>query len=125
MTLFDDGLEVRKRVVGAEYVERALANADDFDSDFQRIVTEYCWGEVWTQPVLSDKQRSLNNLCLLSALNRQTEFELHLKGALRNGCTPDEIKETLMQVMIYCGVPAGVEAFRIAKRVLAEWDSDG
>jgi 4-carboxymuconolactone decarboxylase len=124
MTLFDDGLEVRKRVVGAEYVERALANADDFDSEFQRVVTEYCWGEVWNQPVLSDRQRSLNNLCLLSALNRQTEFELHLKGALRNGCTPDEIKETLMQVMIYCGVPAGVEAFRIAKRVLAEWDSD-
>ena len=121
MTLFDDGLEVRKRVVGEEYVERALANADDFDRDFQRVVTEYCWGEVWTQPVLTDKQRSLNNLCLLSALNRQHEFELHLKGALRNGCTPDEIKETLMQVMIYCGVPAGVEAFRIAKRVLAEW----
>lgn len=117
---YETGLAKRRQVVGAEYVDRAIDNADDFDREWQRILTEYCWGEVWGQRVLSDKQRSLHNLCLLAALNRQTEFELHLRGALRNGATPDEIRETLIQVAIYCGVPAGVEAFRIAKRVLAE-----
>lgn len=119
---YETGLAKRRQVVGAEYVDRAIENATDFDREWQRILTEYCWGEVWGQRVLSDKQRSLNNLCLLAALNRQTEFELHLRGALRNGATPDEIRETLIQVGIYCGVPAGVEAFRIAKRVLAEAD---
>jgi 4-carboxymuconolactone decarboxylase len=118
--LFERGLAKRKQVVGAEYVDRALQSAGDFDRDWQRILTEYCWGEVWGGTALSDRQRSLQNLCLLAALNRQTEFELHLKGALRNGCTLDEIRETLIQIAIYAGVPAGVEAFRIAKRVLAE-----
>jgi 4-carboxymuconolactone decarboxylase len=118
--LFERGLAKRRQVVGAEYVDRALEAATDFDRDWQRILTEYCWGEVWGGTALSDRQRSLQNLCLLAALNRQTEFELHLKGALRNGCTHDEIRETLIQVAIYAGVPAGVEAFRIARRVLAE-----
>ena len=107
-------------MVGAEYVDRALEATTDFDRDWQRILTEYCWGEVWGGTALSDRQRSLQNLCLLAALNRQTEFELHLKGALRNGCTHDEIRETLIQIAIYAGVPAGVEAFRIARRVLAD-----
>jgi 4-carboxymuconolactone decarboxylase len=118
--LYDRGLGKRRQVVGAEYVDRALEATTDFDRDWQRILTEYCWGEVWNGTALSDQQRSLQNLCLLAALNRQTEFELHLKGALRNGCTHDEIRETLIQVAIYAGVPAGVEAFRIARRVLAE-----
>jgi 4-carboxymuconolactone decarboxylase len=118
--LYDRGLAKRRQVVGAEYVDRALEATTDFDRDWQRILTEYCWGEVWGQTALSDGQRSLQNLCLLAALNRQTEFELHLKGALRNGCTHDEIRETLIQIAIYAGVPAGVEAFRIARRVLAE-----
>jgi 4-carboxymuconolactone decarboxylase len=118
--LFDRGLAKRRQVVGAEYVDRALENTTDFDRDWQRILTEYCWGEVWGGTALSDGQRSLQNLCLLAALNRQTEFELHLRGALRNGCTHDEIRETLIQIAIYAGVPAGVEAFRIARRVLAE-----
>jgi 4-carboxymuconolactone decarboxylase len=118
--LYDRGLAKRRQVVGAEYVDRALEATTDFDRDWQRILTEYCWGEVWGQTALSDRQRSLQNLCLLAALNRQTEFELHLKGALRNGCTHDEIRETLIQIAIYAGVPAGVEAFRIARRVLAE-----
>jgi 4-carboxymuconolactone decarboxylase len=117
---FEAGLEKRRAVVGAEYVERALEAADDFDRDWQRLLTEYCWGEVWTGPALSDRQRSLHNLCLLAALNRQHEFELHFRGALRNGCTHDELRETLIQIAVYAGVPAGVEAFRIAKRVLSD-----
>ena len=119
---YEQGLEARKRVLGDEYVERALENATDFDRDFQRFVTEQCWGEVWTGDALSDRQRSLNNLCLLAALNRAEEFELHFRGALRNGCTRDELRETLVQIAVYAGIPAGVEAFRIARRVLAETD---
>jgi 4-carboxymuconolactone decarboxylase len=118
--LFEAGLEKRRAVVGREYVERALDAVDDFDREWQRLLTEYCWGEVWTGTVLSDRQRSLHNLCLLAALNRQQEFELHFRGALRNGCTLEELRETLIQIAVYVGVPAGVEAFRIAKRVLAE-----
>jgi len=118
--LFEAGLEKRRAVVGREYVERALDAADDFDREWQRLLTEYCWGEVWTGTALSDRQRSLHNLCLLAALNRQQEFELHFRGALRNGCTLEELRETLIQIAVYVGVPAGVEAFRIAKRVLAE-----
>ena len=120
---FDHGLEARKRVLGAEYVERALGNATEFDRDFQQLVTEYCWGTVWTGTALSDRQRSLQNLCLLAALNRPHEFELHFRGALRNGCTLAEIRETLVQIAVYAGVPAGVEAFRTARRVLAETET--
>ena len=114
------GLEARKRVVGPEYVEKQLAAAGELDRDFQRMVTEYCWGEVWTRSVLTNKQRSLNNLCMIAALNRSAEFELHVRGALRNGCTPEEIRDSLIQVAIYAGIPAGVEAFRIARKVLME-----
>jgi 4-carboxymuconolactone decarboxylase len=118
--LFEAGLEKRRAVVGDEYVERALAGADDFDREWQRLLTEYCWGEVWTGSALTDRQRSLHNLCLLAATGRQHEFELHFRGALRNGCTLDELRETLIQIAVYVGVPTGVEAFRIAKRVLDE-----
>jgi len=114
------GLEARKRVVGPEYVEKQLAAASELDRDFQRMVTEYCWGEVWTRQVLSNKQRSLNNLCIIATLNRAAEFELHVRGALRNGCTPAEIRDTLIQVAVYACIPAGVEAFRIARKVLTE-----
>lgn len=117
---FEAGLEKRRAVVGAEYVERAMNDADGFDREWQRVLTEYCWGEVWNGRALSDRQRSLHNLCLLAATNRQTEFELHFRGALKNGCTLEELRETLLQIAVYVGVPAGVEAFRIAKRVLAE-----
>ena len=120
--LFEIGLAKRRQVVGDEYVERALNAATDFDREWQRVLTEYCWGEVWGGSALSDRQRSLHNLCLLAALNRQTEFELHFRGALKNGCTLDELRETLIQIAIYVGAPAGVEAFRIARRVLAETD---
>ena len=118
--LYKNGMAVRRQVLGDAYVDKATANVDDFNREFQRIVTEYCWGEVWTRSVLNNKQRSLNNLCIISTLNRAAEFELHVRGALRNGCTPDEIRDTLIQVAIYAGIPAGVEAFRIARKVLAE-----
>ena len=117
---FDTGLEARRRVLGDEYVDRAFDTADAFNIEFQKLVTEYCWGEVWTRSVLSNKQRSLNNLCIIATLNRAAEFEIHVRGALRNGCTPEEIRDTLIQVAVYAGIPAGVEAFRIAKKVLAE-----
>ena len=118
--LYEKGMAVRRQVLGDAYVDKATANIDDFNRDFQRILTEYCWGEVWTRQVLSNKQRSLNNLCIIATLNRAAEFEMHLRGALRNGCTPAEIRDTLIQVAVYAGIPAGVEAFRIARKVLTE-----
>jgi 4-carboxymuconolactone decarboxylase len=117
---YERGLSIRREVLGDEYVDAAMQNVDDFNREFQQLITEYCWGRVWGRSGLTRKQRSLNNLCMLAALNRGHEFEIHLRGALRNGCSLDEIRETLMQVTIYCGVPAGVEAFRIARRVLSE-----
>jgi len=118
--LYEKGMKVRRQVLGDAYVDKAAANVDDFNREFQRIVAQYCWGEVWTRSVLTNKQRSLNNLCMIAALNRAAEFELHVRGALRNGCTPEEIRDTLLQVAIYAGIPAGVEAFRIARKVLLE-----
>ncbi len=115
---YEIGLKIRKEVLGEEHVDRALAGANDFNRDFQELVTEYCWGGTWGRGVLSKQQRSLNNLCMLSALNRPHEFKSHVRGALRNGCSLDEIRETLLQVAIYCGIPAGVEAFRLAREVL-------
>lgn len=118
--LYKKAMAVRRQVLGDAYVDKATANVDDFNREFQRIVTEYCWGEVWTRQVLTNKQRSLNNLCIIAALNRAAEFELHVRGAIRNGCTPEEIRDTLIQVAVYAGIPAGVEAFRIARKVLME-----
>ena len=120
---FERGIEIRKEVLGEEYVERAMANVDDFNRDFQTLLNEYCWGGVWAREGLSRKQRSLNNLCMLAALGRSEEFALHFRGALRNGCTLEELRETLLQIAVYCGMPAAVESFRIARRVLAESES--
>ncbi len=114
------GLSIRREVLGEEYVDNALKNVDDFNRDFQQLVTEYCWGATWGGEGLDRKQRSLNVLCILAALNRPQEFELHFRGALRNGCTLDELRETLHHIAIYAGVPAGVEAFRLARKVLSE-----
>ena len=111
-------LQILRRVSGDEYVDRALANVDTFNSEFQELVSEYCWGKVWGRSALSDQQRSLNNLSMMAALNRPHEFKIHMRGALRNGCSLDEIRDTLLQVAIYCGIPAGVEAFRLAREVL-------
>ena len=121
--LHDKGLAVRKEVLGAEYVEKLLNSADDFNRPFQELVTEYCWGAVWTRDGLSRQSRSILNLGMLSALGRTHELKLHLKGALTNGLTRDEIREVFMQVAIYCGVPAGVESFRCAREVFAELDA--
>lgn len=119
-TLFDTGLKIRKEVLGEDYVDKALKNADSFNADFQKLTTEFCWGAAWSGTALTRKQRSLNNLCMLAALNRGHEFKIHFRGALRNGCTVDEIRETLVQISIYCGIPAGMEAFRIGREVLRE-----
>ena len=118
--LYAQGLKIRRAVLGDEYVDKALENIDDFNREFQKLVTEYCWGATWGRPGLDRKQRSLNNLCLLAALNRPHEFEAHFRGALRNGCSLEELRETLLQIAIYAGIPAGVDAFRIARKVLGE-----
>ena len=123
--LYDLGMRMRRKVVGDAYVDNVLQNTDDFNRDFQKMVTEYCWGGIWGREGLSHKQRSLNNLCLLAALNRPHEFETHFRGALRNGCSLDELRETLLQIAVYAGIPAGVEAFRIARRVLSEQGQGG
>ena len=118
--LWDRGLAVRKEVLGAEYVERQLKAVDDFGMPMQELVTQSCWGWLWTRPQLPRKMRSLVNLGMLSALNRPNEFKTHVKGALTNGCTREEIREVLLQVAVYCGMPAGVEAFRLAREAMAE-----
>lgn len=117
---FERGLAVRREVLGAEYVNRSLAEADDFSRPLQELVTEYCWGEIWTQPELPKKTRSLINIGMISALNRPHELKLHVRGALRNGCSKDEIRAVLMQVAIYCGVPAAIDGLRVAREVLKE-----
>ena len=117
---FERGLAIRKEVLGEEYVEASLAKADDFNRDFQNMVTEYCWGGSWGRGVLTKQQRSILNLGMLAALNRPHEFKLHFLGALTNGVGLDEIREVLTQIAIYCGIPAGVEAFRIAREVFKE-----
>jgi 4-carboxymuconolactone decarboxylase len=120
--LYDDGLAVRRAVLGTEYVDRSLANADAFTRPLQDFVTEYCWGGVWTRPGLERKTRSMLNLAMLSSLGRMHEFKLHIRGALNNGVTRDEIAEVLLQVGVYAGVPAAVEAFRNAKEVFDDLD---
>jgi 4-carboxymuconolactone decarboxylase len=122
--LFERGLEIRKSVLGSEYVEKSLANADDFTMPLQRLVTEYCWGACWGREELPKKMRSLLNLAILACLGRNHELKIHTKGAIRNGCSKDEIREVLLQVAIYCGVPAAVDSFRVAKEALAELEAE-
>jgi 4-carboxymuconolactone decarboxylase len=118
--MFEKGLSIRRQVLGADYVDNALATADDFNRPLQELVTQYCWGEIWGRPGLDKKTRSLLNLAMISALNRPHEIKVHVKGALTNGVTKDEIKEVFLQVAIYCGVPASVDSFRIAREVFKE-----
>ena len=120
--LWDKGLAVRKEVLGADYVERNLKAVDDFGMPMQELVTQSCWGWLWTRPQLPRKMRSLVNLGILSAINRGHEFKVHVKGALNNGCTREEIREVLLQVAVYCGMPAGVEAFRLAREAFKEYE---
>jgi 4-carboxymuconolactone decarboxylase len=117
---FDKGLSIRRDVLGAEFVDHAFATADDFNRPLQELVTQYCWGEIWGRSGLDRKTRSLLNLAMLSALNRPHEVKMHVRGALKNGVTKEEIKEVFLQVAIYCGVPAGVDSFRIAREVFKE-----
>ncbi|HEY6758788.1 MAG TPA: carboxymuconolactone decarboxylase family protein [Baekduia sp.] len=114
------GLGVRREVLGAEHVDRSLERASAFARPMQDLVTEYCWGEVWTRPGLDRRTRSLLNLAMLTAANRSHELAVHVRGAITNGVTPAEIQETLLQAAVYCGMPAGLEAFRVAERVLDE-----
>lgn len=118
--MFDKGLEIRKKVLGAEFVENSLKSADDFNMPMQELTTEYCWGAVWGREGLPHKTRSMLNIAMLSALNRPHELKMHLKGALKNGVSKDEIREILLQVAIYCGIPAGVDSFRVAREAFAE-----
>lgn len=120
--MHDKGLEVRKAVLGESYVNNALKNVDDFNRPFQEMLNEYCWGTVWGREELPRKTRSMLNIAMIAILNRQHEFRAHLKGALTNGVTRDEIREILMQVAIYGGMPAAVDSFRIAREVFAEID---
>ncbi|UNK42229.1 4-carboxymuconolactone decarboxylase [Luteimonas sp. S4-F44] len=120
-TRYEKGLAIRRRVLGDAYVDKALASADTFGEPLQTLVTEYCWGEIWGRDGLELAERSLVNVALLSALNRPHELKVHIKGARRNGVSEEKIREVLLQVAIYCGVPAAVDSFRIAREALAEY----
>lgn len=119
--MFELGRKMRSEVLGPDHVARSLSDANEFNRPLQELITRYCWGEVWSRPGLSKKTRSLINIAMLSALNRPDELRIHLRGALNNGCTADEIQEVLLQATVYCGAPAGVEGFRIASEVLGEY----
>lgn len=121
---FERGLTLRKQVLGAAYVENAMARADDFTRPMQELSTTYCWGEIWSRPGLTRRERSLLNLGMISALNRPHELRLHVKAALRNGLTTEEIREALLQVAVYCGIPAGIDSTRIAAEAIAEFEAE-
>jgi 4-carboxymuconolactone decarboxylase len=118
--MFEKGLKIRREVLGAEYVDKAISTADDFNRPLQELVTPYCWGECWGRPGLDRKTRSMLNLAMISALNRPHEIKAHVKGAINNGLTKNDIQEVFLQVAIYCGVPAAVDSFRLAREVFQE-----
>ncbi len=122
-TLFDRGLKVRKEVLGEDYVNKSIAGADDFTRTMAEWSTEYCWGALWTRPGLDRRSRSIANLSMIAALNRPHELKLHVKAAIQNGLSRDEIKEVLLQVAVYAGVPAGIDSFRIAREAFKELDA--
>jgi 4-carboxymuconolactone decarboxylase len=118
------GMQVRREVLGDEFVDRALAGATDFTQPLQDLVTENCWGEVWVDGVMPRTTRSLVTIAILAALRASTELKGHVRGALRNGCSVEEIQDVLLHCSVYCGVPAGVEAFRAAREVIEEWQRE-
>jgi alkylhydroperoxidase/carboxymuconolactone decarboxylase family protein YurZ len=118
--VYDRGLAKRRKVLGNEYVDRALNNVDDFNRDFQRIVTQYCWGEAWGDETLTPRERSILNLGMIAALGKMEEFQSHFRGALTNGLTPNELRAVLTQIAIYCGIPVGVDCFRVAKPIIEQ-----
>ncbi|WP_225437545.1 MULTISPECIES: 4-carboxymuconolactone decarboxylase [Arthrobacter] len=122
--LFDKGLATRREVLGDEYVQRSLDSADEFSMPMQELVTQYCWGDVWNRPGLEHAQRSLINLAMISALNRPHELKVHIRGAIRNGVTREQIKEVFLQVAVYCGAPAALESFRLAREVFKEMEAE-
>jgi 4-carboxymuconolactone decarboxylase len=120
---FEKGLKTRTAVLGAEYVDRSLASADDFSWAIQQLSTEYCWDEIWNRPGLDRRSRSILNLGMIAALNRPHELKLHIRGAIQNGITRDELKEILLQIACYCGIPAGIDSFRIAREAFKEMEA--
>jgi 4-carboxymuconolactone decarboxylase len=122
--LFEQGLAVRREVLGAAYVDKSIAEADEFMAPLQQLVTEYCWGSIWTREGLSRRDRSIINLAMITALNRPAEVRLHVRGAINNGVTRDEIREVLLQTAVYCGVPAALDSFKVARDVLREIDKE-
>jgi 4-carboxymuconolactone decarboxylase len=120
-SLYDTGLAVRRKVLGREYVDASIAGADDFTKPLQNLVTEYCWGAIWGRPGLSLRDRSMLNLAMLSALDRPHELKIHLRGAMTNGLSQEEVMEILLQVGVYCGIPAAMDSFRVAKEFFAEY----
>ena len=120
--LFDQGLSTRREVLGGEYVDASIQNATDFNIDMQELVTQYCWGDVWNRPGLDRRTRSFLNLAMITALNRPHELKLHVRGAINNGLTKEEVKEVFLQTAIYCGVPAAIDSFRVASEVFKEMD---
>ncbi len=120
--LFDRGLALRRQVLGPEYVDKSMASANDFMMAFQRITTEWCWGYAWGRDTLDLKTRSLLNLAMLTALNRAAEVRLHVRGAVNNGVTVEEIREVLLHATVYCGIPAGLDAFKAANETLVEME---
>lgn len=118
--LFEQGLKTRREVLGAEYVDNSIKNADEFNMPMQELVTQYCWGDIWNRPGLDRRTRSFLNLAMITALNRPHELKLHVRGAINNGLTKDEIKEVFLQAAIYCGVPAAIDSFRVAKETFKE-----
>jgi 4-carboxymuconolactone decarboxylase len=123
-TLFERGMKVRKAVLGEAYVDKSIAGADEFTRTMAEWSTEFCWGALWTRPGLDRRSRSIANLSMISALNRPHELKLHVKAAIKNGVSRDEIKEILLQVAVYCGVPAGIDSFRIAADAFKELDAE-
>ncbi len=115
---YDAGMKMRRQVAGNEYVDKAQAGMNDFNRDFQRIVTQYAWGECWGDDTLTPRERSILNLGMLSAMGKMEEFQTHLRGALTNGLTPNEVRAVLTQIAVYCGIPVGVDCFRVAKPMI-------
>jgi 4-carboxymuconolactone decarboxylase len=118
--MHDRGMAMRRKVLGDAYVDKALQNVDDFNRDFQRMLTQYCWGEAWGDDALSPRERSILNLGMIAALGKMEEFATHVRGALNNGLTPNELRAALTQIMVYCGAPVGVDCFRVAKPIVNE-----
>jgi len=122
--LFDKGMKVRREVMGNAYVDRSMANNDEFNGPMQELVTQFCWGEIWNRPGLDRRSRSILNLGMISALNRPEELAGHVRGAINNGLTRDEIRECMLQVAVYCGMPAGLGAFKVARQVFKDMDAE-